>query len=180
MMTIVLVAMLWGFGEATLFFIVPDVFLTIVALRDRQAALRCCAAAVAGALAGGLLFYLWGRADLSRATSALLSVPAIGPRMIEDVRNSLASNGLAALFLGPLKGTPYKIYAVVSGGMGLGLPAFLLVSVPARGIRFLAVTFAVSWISRGPLAAWPLRRKKTLAIALWAAFYAAYFALVRG
>ena len=175
----VLVAAMWGFSEATLFFIVPDVFLTVVALRDRRTALRGCGAAVAGALAGGLLLYLWGRADPSGATSALLAVPAIGQAMIQDVRSDLASRGLAALFLGPLKGTPYKIYAVASGDMGIGLPLFLLVSVPARGIRFLIVTLTVSWASGGPLASWPLGRKRVLAIALWTMFYAVYFALKR-
>jgi membrane protein YqaA with SNARE-associated domain len=176
-MTTVLLAALWGFSEATLFFIVPDVFLTVVALRDRRAALFCCGAAVAGALAGGLLLYLWGRADPSGATSALLAVPAIGQGMIQDVRNGLASRGLVALFLGPLKGTPYKIYAVLSGDMGLSLPLFLLVSLPARGMRFLFVTLAASWASRDPLAAWPLGRKRVVAIALWTVFYAVYFAV---
>jgi membrane protein YqaA with SNARE-associated domain len=178
-MITMLVAALWGFSEATLFFIVPDVFLTVVALRDRRAALLACGAAVAGALAGGLLLYLWGRADSSGATSALLAVPAIGRGMIQDVRNSLASTGLLALFLGPLKGTPYKIYAVASGDMRLSLPLFLLVSVPARGMRFLLVTFAASWASHGPLAAWPLGRKRVVAIAVWTVFYAVYFALKR-
>jgi membrane protein YqaA with SNARE-associated domain len=175
----VLIAALWGFSEATLFFIVPDVFLSVVALRDRRAALLCCGAAVAGALAGGFLLYCWGKADPSGAASALLAVPAISQGMIEDVRSSLVSRGLVTLFLGPLKGTPYKIYAAASGSMGLSLPLFLLVSIPARGVRFLAVTLAVSWASRSPLAAWPLARKRALAIALWAVFYAGYFALKR-
>ena len=99
-MTALLITAFWGFSEATLFFIVPDVFLTVVALRDRRAALLCCA--VAGALAGGLLLYRWGRVDSAGAASALLAVPAIGPRMIQDVRTGLASTGLLALFLGPL------------------------------------------------------------------------------
>lgn len=178
-MTTAVIAAVWGFGEATLFFIVPDVFLTVVALRDRRAALLACGAAVVGALAGGLLLYRWGRADLSGATSALLAVPAISQEMIQDVRNGLASDGLVALFLGPIKGTPYKIYAVVSGDAGLSLPLFLLVSIPARGVRFLLMALAASWVSRGPLAAWPLARKRVLAIALWAVFYAGYFALRR-
>lgn len=179
MVTVALIAALWGFGEATLFFIVPDVFLTVVALRDRHAALLACGAAVIGALAGGLLLYRWGRADPSGATSALLAVPAIGPGMIQDVRSGLASNGLVALFLGPLKGTPYKIYAVVSGESGLSLPLFLLVSIPARGVRFIGMTLAASWVSHGPLSSWPLRRKRALAIGAWTVFYAVYFALRR-
>ena len=171
-----LVAALWGFAEATLFFVVPDVFLTLVALRDRRAGLLACGAATAGAVVGGLLMYLWGRTDAGEASAALLAVPGIGRGMIQGVRSSLDSTGLLALFLGPLSGTPYKIYAVMSGDMGLGLAMFLVVSVPARGVRFIILTLATSWVSRRPLAAWTLGRKRIAAIALWIVFYALYFA----
>ena len=39
-MTTVLAAALLGFAEATLFFIVPDVLLTVIALRDNDALRR--------------------------------------------------------------------------------------------------------------------------------------------
>lgn len=175
--TTTLVAVVWGFSEATLFFIVPDVFLTLVALRDGRAGLLACGGAIVGALAGGLLMYLWGRADPASAAAALDAVPAIGPGMIEDVQRSLVSSGLGALFVGPLTGTPYKIYAVTGGSLGVGLLAFLLVSVPARGVRFVVLTLAASWASRGPLGAWSLGRKRVVAVALWIGFYAVYFAM---
>jgi membrane protein YqaA with SNARE-associated domain len=174
-----LVAALWGFAEATLFFIVPDVFLTVVALRDRRAGFRGCAAAIVGALAGGLLMYLWGSTDPASADAAVGGVPGISHRMAAQVRSSLLSTGLLSLFLGPLTGTPYKIYAVTSGALGLSLPLFLLISIPARGARFLIVTLAASWASHHPLAAWSLGRKRAVAVALWIVFYAVYFAVKR-
>ncbi len=175
--TAVLVAGVWGFAEATLFFIVPDVWLSIVALRDRRAALLACAAAVAGALTGGVVMYEWGSRDPASASAVLAAVPAVARPMIDAVRNSLASTGLLSLFVGPPTGTPYKIYAVQSGAMGASLPLFLLVSIPARGVRFLLVALAASWASRRPLASWTLFRKRVAAIALWVVFYATYFAV---
>ncbi|MGH7645928.1 MAG: hypothetical protein ACREMR_10125 [Gemmatimonadales bacterium] len=172
-----LVAALWGLAEATLFFIVPDVFLSLVAVRDRRGALIACGWAVAGALAGGLVMYQWGRADPGAARAALDAVPAIGAAMIVEVERGLAATGLPALVLGPLIGTPYKIYAVAGGGLGLGLGPFLLVSVPARGVRFVLVTLVAAWVSRGPLAAWPLGRKRAVALAVWVAFYGVYLAV---
>ena len=56
----VLIAALWGFSEATLFFIVPDVFLTVIVLRDRRAALLCCGAAVAWTAFYAVYFALKG------------------------------------------------------------------------------------------------------------------------
>jgi membrane protein YqaA with SNARE-associated domain len=52
-----LIAFIWGLAEATLFFIVPDVYLGFVALFDWRRALRALAAPIAGAVLGGALMY---------------------------------------------------------------------------------------------------------------------------
>jgi hypothetical protein len=121
--------------------------------------------------------YLWAARDPVRAASALLSVPAINAGMLARVRESLRSSGALALFLGPVTGTPYKIYAVESGESGVPLLLFLAVSIPARGLRFLILAIGVDCASRGPLAPWPLIRKRALVAGLWAVFYVAYFSL---
>src|SRR5437868_1692315 len=56
-------ALAWGYAEATLFFLVPDVLLSWVALRDPRAAGVACFWALAGALLGGATMYAWGAAD---------------------------------------------------------------------------------------------------------------------
>jgi membrane protein YqaA with SNARE-associated domain len=179
-LSLLLLALVWGFAEATLFFVVPDVLLTFMALENRRTALVACGAAVVGAVVGGYLMYSISHADADAATAMLDAVPAISPAMIERVRSSLASSGAMALFLGPLTGTPYKIYAAQSGALGLGLPAFLLVSAPARGLRFAALVLGTSWVSTGRLPPWSLRRKRLLLALLWVVFYAAYFATHSG
>jgi len=179
-LSLLLAALVWGFAEATLFFVVPDVLLTFMALEDRRQALRACGTAVVGAVAGGYLMYSMGRVDADAANALLDAVPAISRAMIERVRSSLASSGTLALFLGPLTGTPYKIYAVASGNLELGLPAFLLVSVPARGLRFAALVLGTSWASTGRFSKWSLGKKRSLLALLWVVFYAAYFAVHPG
>jgi membrane protein YqaA with SNARE-associated domain len=164
-------ALLWGLAEATLFFIVPDVLLTVIALRRLRAALVGCAWATAGALAGGLLMYGWGTAAPAYAWQILDYVPGIGVALQTSVRDAMARNGLAALFLGPLTGTPYKLYAVAAGQQGQSLAAFLLVSVPARAIRFALVSLLAHTISRH--VAEPLQLR--VLMLCWLIFYVGYF-----
>lgn len=169
------VSALWGFAEATLFFIVPDVYLTFLAIRGTRVALAGCAAAVAGALVGGVIMYRWGARDRSGVQAVLQRLPAIDDREVASVRESVERSGFGAVFLGPMFGRPYKIYAVEAGSRGMSLPVFLLISVPARGARFVAVTLLASWLAHGPLEAWTEGSQLMLAAALWSVFYVFYF-----
>jgi membrane protein YqaA with SNARE-associated domain len=136
-----IISFAWGLAEATIFFIVPDVFLTLIALRSRRNAVRASTAALAGALFGGAIMY-WGGLDMPRTMRSLLDqVPAISSTLIADVRSQLARDGLWAVMLGPLLGRPYKIYAVEWGANHGSLPLFLLISVPARYLRFIVSVF---------------------------------------
>jgi membrane protein YqaA with SNARE-associated domain len=175
-----LVALVWGFAESTLFFVVPDVWITDVATGDTRAALKAGLATLGGALLGGLVMFAVGAHDLDHARALLDHVPGVGPAMIDRVGDEVGRHGAVALFLGPLRGTPYKIYAVQAGGLSVALPVFLLVSVPARLLRFWALAGVAGWISRRPLVSWPRRRKRRLALIGWAAFYALYFGLLIG
>ena len=168
-------AFLWGLAEATLFFIVPDVLLSALALRDRTLALRLCLWSLGGALTGGLVMYLWGRHDAEQASDVLGKVPAISEAMLARVSADLEQLGSLATFLGPLTGTPYKIYAALSHQADVSLAAFLLISVPARLIRFALVAAITSWIAGTLLRGWSHRARLCLLLALWTAFYVAYF-----
>jgi membrane protein YqaA with SNARE-associated domain len=172
------IAAAWGFAEATLFFLVPDVWLTRVALDDRRGALRGCLLATAGALAGGALMWWWGSAAPETALDAVERVPAVAPAMVGRVRDELVASGWLAVVLGPTTGTPYKLYATQAGALGLPLLGLLAITVPARLLRFVGLVLLAAAVSRGPLAGWPLRRRQALHLAMWAAFYAAYLAAV--
>jgi hypothetical protein len=172
-------ALLWAFAEATLFFVVPDVWLTVVAARRGiRPALVACGFAVLGALAGGAVMYLWASADPASARAALDRVPGIAPGMIENAGAALREQGVLALVFGAFAGVPYKIFAVEAPGAGLGLALFLAASVPARLMRF--VLLAGMTAAFGALVDGWLSKRIVLGVvlALWALFYAVYWALV--
>ena len=174
-----LAAALWGLAEATFFFLVPDVILSAIAIFDWRLALWACLAATGGALAGGALMYRLGRRDPAAMRDFLLRLPGVGPRMLERVSVAVGSRGLVALALGPLSGTPYKLYAVECGLRGLPLASFLLVSVPARMARFLLVALLASWLAHGAFPDWSPTAKLAAWCAAWCLFYAWYFRAVR-
>jgi membrane protein YqaA with SNARE-associated domain len=170
-------ALLWGFAEATFFFIVPDVLLSWVAVDKPRAALSACLWATLGALIGGTLMFAWGATALNRASAALDSVPAISQEMCDSVAEQIRTRGAAALFLGPLTGTPYKIYAVQAGGDQIGLLPFLLISVPARLGRFALITGVTVLICR----AFPrmtLFIRRSIHAVVWTIFYTWYFGAI--
>lgn len=55
--SIFLISFLWGFSEAIWFFIIPDVFLTFIALFSLKRALIGMGWAIFGAMLGGALLY---------------------------------------------------------------------------------------------------------------------------
>lgn len=170
-------AFVWGFAEATFFFIVPDVFLTLLACRALRPALRASLATLSGALLGGALMFAGGVWFPATTHEWLLRVPAISPELVAQVQSQLAQHGLLALLLGPLQGVPYKIYAVVAGSAQQSALAFLLVSIPARYVRFLLALLAARGLSK-LLQSWTQRRVElelTLLFALWLEFYCFYF-----
>ncbi len=171
------VALGWGFAEATLFFVVPDVWIGLLALFSWRAGLRAVVLAVMGALIGGALMYGVG-VQFDRDCSARLldAVPAISPGMVERVEEEMRGHGPSSMLLGPLRGTPYKIYARTAGLQEQPLGAVLLWTIPARGARFVlvaAVATLYGWLCRRvtPRTDWLLGPY----LLAWTVFYAGYF-----
>lgn len=146
--TTAIVAFGWGFAEATFFFLVPDVCLTLVGCRAVRPALKASVAALAGALIGGTVMYELGNRFPEDARSFLNNVPGISVPLVARVDSQISEHGLSAVALGPLLGIPYKIYAVEWGAHRRGLWSFLLISVPARYVRFFVTTVAAHFIAR--------------------------------
>ena len=163
-------AALWGFAEATLFFIVPDVLLSAIAIRDPRAAYRASFAAVGGTMIGGTILYLWGAAS-PEAWAVVSAVPAVGPEMMDNARSQLDRFGMLAVILGPLSATPFKVYAVQSSASGIPFWWFLAITPIARLPRFLLVSFAAGWICRSLGPRVTPRTKYILWACAWVAVY---------
>jgi membrane protein YqaA with SNARE-associated domain len=173
----------WGFAEATLFFIVPDVFLTWLAIFRPRAVWRALPACLAGALLGGSLMFLLARRDAAGMRTVLDAVPAISRQLIAATGAGLQQDFAAQLLRGGFTGVPYKIMAVEAGAGGHSLAGFLALSVPARLSRWILLVL----LGRG--VAVILRRRMQLGAerwlwALWAigwaSSYALYFAVMSG
>jgi membrane protein YqaA with SNARE-associated domain len=161
-----IVAFLWGLAEATFFFIIPDVFLSFVAVFDWRATWKHIVAALAGALLGGALLFHWSQADPGAAHAAAARVPFITPGMFAEVNSGLDKMGLLAVLTGSVSGIPYKLYAVEAPRISTQL-AFLLATPPARAVRFTLV-----WMIFGVAAGW-LRKRYALSTRKLACIHAA-------
>jgi membrane protein YqaA with SNARE-associated domain len=168
-------AALWGLAEAIVFFVVPDVLLSWLALQSYKRAFVACLWVLGGALLGGCVVWFIGQNDPEPVRTLFASLPAIRDDMFANVRLQLEENGLVALFVGPLTGTPYKIYALETADSGYGLATFVLISIPARLVRFLLVTIVAGAASQILQQRLSLRVLQGLHIAFWVSFYAWFF-----
>ena len=173
-----LVAFVWGLAEATFFFIVPDVFLTLMAVRSLRPALKGTLFALSGALIGGAFMYTLGREAPEEARSLLNHVPGISTQLIARVEAEVRDAGLVAILVGPTRGIPYKLYAAEWGARRGDFLAFMLISIPARYVRFFLLAVGARVAAR-LLKPWTKLRASvevTLHAAVWIAFYSFYFA----
>jgi len=171
------VAATWGCAEATVFFIVPDLWTSWLALENPRRGFATTVSALTGALAGGAVTYQVARQMGQETTRQLLvSVPGISDPMVDQVERELDEQGWTALVLGPTRGVPYKIYARTLAHGNSPFGTFMALSVPARMGRFLAVTGGVAALGklaeRSGFGKWA---KRALFVGGWGAFYAWYF-----
>ncbi len=131
-------AAIWGFAEATVFFVVPDVVVTAAGLRSWKAMLAAALLATCGALAGGAIMYELGARDHRRAEAMLVRIPAIHPPMVQRAGQRLRERGLTELFVASVTGVPFKIEAVHAGAQQVSIAQFLAVGALARATRFVA------------------------------------------
>ena len=174
-----LIAVLWGFAEATLFFIVPDVWLSFVALHiGFRKAINSVLLCVTGAVAGGSAIYIASVSNPAAVAAAIDTVPAISAGLIEQVRTSLEHDALWAMFIGSLSGVPYKIFASQAATNNIELINFALATVPARAFRFVLVAAFVSIFFRLVLRRIKVRMRSAILASCWVVFYGFYFSLM--
>lgn len=62
---LLLMAGIWGFAEATFFFIIPDVILTLIAMHGLRRGMTACLIALFGAMLGGIVIYFAATYDFA-------------------------------------------------------------------------------------------------------------------
>ncbi|POF28215.1 hypothetical protein [Roseibium marinum] len=170
-------AALWGFAEATLFFVVPDVLLTGLALRSLKRALCAALVAALAAAVGGALIWTCAHYAPHTSRSVLLQVPGISENTFATVQLYLESGLFQGMLRGAFSGVPYKIFAAEAGMNGTSLWVFALLSPLARLPRFVVVCMATWALSRLAGERLSMGAKVALSLALWVVFYVFYFAM---
>lgn len=168
------VALVWGFAEATLFFVIPDVWITRVALRSRREGLEAAAYATVGAIAGGALTYLWAAREPATVRAIFDALPAISPALMDSIGARWEQLGLWAPLAGAFSGVPYKLYAAQACNV-VSLPLFLLLSVAARGARFVAFALVAHLAARWATPRVGVRKVFIVWLVLWAVGYMLYW-----
>lgn len=175
-MVMIIIIFIWGLAEATWFFIIPDVILSLYALRTKRFKYVVYAniVAVSGAMLGGIIIFIWSSLHSESVETMMLSIPAVHDYMIEHVHSSMSDNTFTALITGPLFGVPYKLFASAAPEH-TGILLFLVFTIPARLLRFLAVSVIAYVLSHYVFKTLSMRMKIIIWFVVWLIVYIIYF-----
>mgnify|MGYP000129706432 CR=1 FL=1 len=173
-----MLAALWGFAEATLFFIVPDVLLTGLALTSLKKALQAALIAALAATVGGMLVWICAFLYPEATRAVLLHVPGISAASFATVQELLETGLFEGMLRGAFSGVPYKIFAAEAGSAGVNPWLFALVTPAVRLPRFAAMSLLAWGLSRLVGRRLTNGAKLAVSLALWSVFYVFYFSAV--
>jgi membrane protein YqaA with SNARE-associated domain len=173
------IALFWGFAEATLFFIVPDVFLCFVSIKySLRQTFYLTLYALIGAITGGVLIYKLGINYPETVYKLIVSLPAIDTDMMNEVRNKLQQSALSQMFIGAVTGVPYKVFAFEAGQQLIDLTCFILISIPARLFRWISIIVLVRLLILYLQKRYTAKQITKIFCVFWAIFYAVFFTLM--
>ena len=173
-----LISFLWGFAEATFFFLVPDIWLSRIAITNPKRAFTNLCFALTGALIGGAMMYMAGSAMPDKMVHLLDKVPAISLMMIMSVKAQVSDHAIFSMFRGAITGIPYKIYAVMYGQFATPFGIFLIASALARSLRFAIVIALTCLLSRIAKKFTAEKNLNLIHAILWTGFYIFYWSYV--
>lgn len=131
------VLFVWGFAEALLWPVVPDFALFPLVLVAPSRIVSLLAATTVGSLTGGFVAYLLGATVVG--PSLLGAAPLVTEDMVVAANQMLEQRDGLGLLGQPLSGIPYKAFALQAAPAGVEVPDHLVMSLAARGGRFVAV-----------------------------------------
>ena len=168
------IGFLWGFAEATLFFIIPDLVLSWASLAGVRPGIKILGAILAGAIVGGICMYTWALWRPDSARSAVAAVPFVRTKMFEKVQEDYRAHGVSGIFYTLGTGIPYKVYAVLAPPLTSPV-TFGLISLPARFER-LALSWLIPTMLGVFLRRW-VRNHRCLTAVLWLGFWVVTYAI---
>lgn len=134
------IAFLWGLAEGLVFFIVPDLYLSFIALFTFTGGIISLGFALLGSLISAVLIFSLAPYFGAYYHNILVAIPGISESMVGKVAAGLSTHGIRDIISGPFSGIPYKIYSVEAVSQHFPLIQYLIWSIPARLERMLPVT----------------------------------------
>lgn len=176
----VLLCFVWGFAEATLFFVVPDVMVGAVALFWPHRWWRAATAALIGALAGAAVLAMLTSVFGDGVRDTLVAVPGVSSEMMRDVAQEVEDIGPRAMLGGPVAGVPFKVYiveSVLASASAASLFAWAVVARVPRILLVAGVAALVGWVLHRPIHAHQLLFLSAYAV-WWVVGYVVFFSIV--
>jgi membrane protein YqaA with SNARE-associated domain len=175
-LALLVVSFLWGFAEATVFFIVPDVIISLCALAyGWRAGALAVVASLFGATIGGIATYYWGYLDIAGARALFDQLPAVAPSTIARAQAEIAQGKYAlSMLVGAVTSVPFKLYASEAGASGQSLATFIALTPVVRFPRFAFAALLALCARRFAPAIFRPHRLKAI-VGFWVAFYAFYW-----
>ena len=137
-MKIYLVSAIWSLCEATFFFVVPDIWLTMIAKDNLRKALIASLYSLFAALIGGSIWYFISvHFGEEYAFVMMDKMPKTNLEQVKEAQQNLEASGFWAMMTSPWVGTPYKLYSVTANSMDIEYWKFMLYSIPSRLTRFI-------------------------------------------
>jgi membrane protein YqaA with SNARE-associated domain len=128
---------LWGFLEGTVFFIIPDVLISFIALQSFRFGVYSASFTLLGSLIGAMC--MMQLASLFDVYEFLIHIPLISDAQIHVAQSHLEQYGAQGVMYGPTTGIPHKIYSLYASLMHLSPVWYLWYSALSRYARFLIV-----------------------------------------
>jgi membrane protein YqaA with SNARE-associated domain len=175
---ILLILLTWGFGEALLLPIVPDVLIGILALAAPDQVWVLLAAAIAGGVVGSVAAWPLLLVRPRMMERLLIRLPGLGRRGLAEAGARIRTRGVVGAFAQVGPGLPLKAHlhalAAVSPDRSLGdVAALALLNRLARLAPIGLVFAALHPVAAGT--GWPPELLAAVYLAGWSLFYAAYW-----
>lgn len=136
--------------DGSVFPVPPFALLVPMVLAEPKKWLRFAITGTLASLVGGLIGYFLGHlgGEALATTLGITTDIAIQSKRLgvdTTLGKALTENFWMLALLCSILPTPYKVVAIGSGLVGVGLPEFLLASVIGRSARFFGVSFAFAF-----------------------------------
>ena len=121
-----------AFTEAFCSPVLPDLILIPLAFANNSLAIYYGLAATLASVSGGIIGYGIGKRIGPPAARKM--IPA---KYFEKIQNAVNNHAKWAIFIAAISPIPYKFISIGAGALKINMKIFLLISLIARGKRFL-------------------------------------------